>query len=89
MLFIISTAIIIILLYIIISYFSFKRKLNIKEKRLHPFTKDKNKLFLIVEVIAIVAFAVTSIVYINISDPSVLSPTFIPKLKLCCFLFFR
>lgn len=77
---IIITSIAIISLYILISHFILKRKLNIKEKRLHLFSKDRNKLFLIVEIIAITAFVVISIIYINISDPAHFSLTFIPKL---------
>lgn len=83
--FIISTSVT-FLLYILINRFILKRKLNIEEKRLHMFSKDRNKLFLIAEIIAIIAFTVTSIVYINIAVPTHFSPTFIPKLTLV-FLF--
>ena len=77
--------IVIILLYILISYFIFKRKLNIAEKRLYPFSKNRSKLFLTLEYISIVTFAVTSIIYINRYDSIDFSPTFIPKLSIILF----
>ena len=77
---IMTVAAIILLLYILISHFILKRKLNIEEKRLGPFSKDRNKLFSMIEIISIIAFAVIGIVYINIADPGHFSRTFIPKL---------
>ncbi|WP_438311533.1 DUF4181 domain-containing protein [Sporosarcina sp. FA9] len=76
----------IFLLYIYINRFILKRKLNIEEKRLHMFSKDRNNFFLIAEIIAIIAFTVISIVYIDIALPTNFSPTFIPKLTFV-FLF--
>lgn len=77
--------IVIILLYFLISYFIFKRKLNIAEKRLYPFSKNRSKLFLMLEYVSIVTFAVISIIYINRFDSIDFSPTFIPKLSIILF----
>ena len=82
---IITVAAIILLLYTLISHFILKRKLNIKEKRLGPFSKDRNKLFLIIEIISIVAFAVIGFVYINLADPVHFSRTFTTKLMVVLF----
>ena len=80
MLVFITVAAIILLLYILISHFILKRKLNIEEKRLRPFSKNRNKLFLITEIISIIAFTVIGIVYLNLAEPAHFSRTFIPKL---------
>ena len=76
----ITGAAIILFLHILISHFILKRKLKIEEKRLGTFSKNRNKLFLITEIISIVAFTVIAIVYINLTDPANFSRTFIPKL---------
>ncbi len=77
---------IIILLYFSIGYFIFKRKLNIVEKRLYPFSKNRSKVFLVLEFISIATFAVISVIYINHLDTIDFSPTFIPKLSIILFL---
>lgn len=78
--------IVIILFYISISCFIFKRKLNIKEKKLYPFSKNRSKLFVVLEFISVVTFTVVSIIYINRLDSVNFSPTFIPKLSIILFL---
>ena len=85
MLVFITGASIILLLYILISHFILKRKLNIEEKRLRPFSKNRNKLFLITEIISIIAFTVIGIVYIDFAEPAHFSRTFIPKLIVVLF----
>jgi len=77
--------IVIILLYILISYFIFRRKLNIEEIKLYPFSKNRSKLFLTLEYISIATFAVISIIYMNRLDSIDFSPTFIPKLSIILF----
>lgn len=78
--------IVIILFYISISCFIFKRKLNITEKKLYPFSKNRSKLFVVLEFISVVTFTVVSIIYINRLDSVNFSPTFIPKLSIILFL---
>lgn len=70
------------LLCILISHFIFKRHLNIEEKRIHPFSKNRKKLFLTLEVITIIIFIVISIFYTNNVDPPQYSLTFLPKLSI-------
>ena len=85
MLVFITVAAIIVLIYILISHFILKRKLNIEVKRLRPFSKNRNKLFLITEFISIIAFTVIGIVYLNLAEPAHFSQTFIPKLLVVLF----
>lgn len=80
MLFVIFSSLIILLLYISISRFIFKNRLQIEEKRLHPFTKGRRKMFVILEIIAILSFTVISFLYIRHTAPIDYSPQIIPKL---------
>lgn len=79
-------ATIIVLVSTLISQFVFKRKLNIEEKKLYPFSKDRNKLFSFVEILIFIVFTITCVVYMQNPDSSHFSSTFIPKLPLI-FLF--
>ena len=61
----ITFLIIILLGYILISHFILKRKLHIKEIRLHIFSKNRNKLLLKIEIILLIGFLVSSLIFIN------------------------
>lgn len=82
MLILISVAILILFIYMFISYFIFKRKWQIKEKRLHPFKADRSKSFHITEITVIIVYAIFGLIYINFPKTSEPSPTFISSLTL-------
>lgn len=74
----ITFLIIILLGYILISHFILKRKLHIKEIRLHIFSKNRNKLLLNIEIILLISFLVFGLIFINMFAAHDDSP-FIPR----------
>lgn len=57
--------IIILLLSTFIDEFILKRKLHIKEIRLHIFSKNRNKLLLYIEIILLISFLVFGLIFLN------------------------
>lgn len=55
----------ILLLATFIDEFILRRKLHIKEIRLHIFSKNKNKLLLNIEIILLISFLVFGLIFLN------------------------
>jgi|SRR5690625_1042973 len=80
---IISSIIIVLILILIMLYF--KKHLNIKERTGWIFSKDRKKIFKIIDAIAIIVFLVLNVIDVNYNTTSDFYPYFI--LGLFLFLF--
>lgn len=75
-----SLAILILLIYIFISHFIFKKKWHIKESKLHPFKANRSKAFRTAEIIVLTCYLISGLIYINVQKTFEPSTTFISTL---------